>query len=207
MCGIAGILNFDGRPVRPEDLRRMTDRMLQRGPDDEGFFAEGSVGIGMRRLSIIDLAGGHQPIANEDGTLWIVMNGEIYNHVELRADLKARGHVFKTFSDTEVILHLYEEKGVQALDDLNGMFGFALWDGRRRALWVVRDRLGIKPLYFSQTAHSLVFGSDLNALRGVLRPALSREAILEYLALAYVACPHTMYQGIEKLPPATYLWI
>lgn len=207
MCGIAGIIKFNGEPVRVDELLSMTDAMIHRGPDDDGFFHTGAVGIGMRRLSIIDAAGGHQPISNEDGTLWVVMNGEIYNFVELRRSLESLGHIFKTNSDTEVILHLYEEKGVQALDDLNGMFGFALWDGRRRALWVVRDRLGIKPLYFSQTAHSLVFGSDLNALRGVLRPALSREAILEYLALAYVACPHTMYQGIEKLPPATYLWI
>lgn len=207
MCGIAGIVKFSGELVRLDELHAMTDAMRHRGPDDAGFFHAGAVGIGMRRLSIIDVGGGHQPISNEDDTLWVVMNGEIYNFVELRESLKSRGHVFKTNSDTEVVLHLYEEKGVRALDDLNGMFGFALWDARQQSLWVVRDRLGIKPLYFFRSKEHLIFGSDLNALRAITRPSLSRAAILKYLAFAYVPCPDSMYQGIEKLPPAHYLWI
>lgn len=207
MCGIAGIIKFDGEPVRLDELRAMTDAMIHRGPDDDGFFHTGAVGIGMRRLSIIDVGGGHQPISNEDGTLWVVMNGEIYNFVELRRSLERRGHVFKTNSDTEVILHLYEEKGVQALHDLNGMFGFALWDGRRRALWVVRDRLGIKPLFYSHTPERLVFASDVGAVRAIVPADFSRAAFLQYLALAYVPSPDTMFKGIYKLPPAHFLWV
>ena len=207
MCGIAGIVYFDGRPVPLAELRAMTDRMLHRGPDDEGFFQSKNAGLGMRRLSIIDLAGGHQPISNEDGTIWVVMNGEIYNFLELRQELKGQGHVFKTECDTEVILHLYEEKGVEALADLNGMFGFALWDDRRRALWVARDRLGIKPLYYMNSGERLLFASDLNGLRGVIDPAVSKESVLQYLALAYVPSPRTIYEGVQKLPPAHYLWI
>ena len=207
MCGIAGIIKFNGESVRLDELRAMTDAMIHRGPDDDGFFHMGAVGIGMRRLSIIDVGGGHQPISNEDGTLWVVMNGEIYNYVELRQALKSRGHIFKTESDTEVILHLYEEKGVRALEDLNGMFAFALWDGVRQAMWVARDRLGIKPLYVYQTKDILAFASDMQAIRGIVRPQLSRDSIIKYLALAYAPSPNTFYQNIQKLPAACYLWV
>ncbi len=207
MCGIAGLIDFEGRDVGLDELRAMTDRMVYRGPDDEGFFHEGNVGVGMRRLSIIDLDGGRQPIRNEDGSLVLVLNGEIYNFIELRERLRRRGHVFATGSDIEVVLHLYEEMGTAALAELNGMFALALWDRRRRALWIARDRLGIKPLYFRHSGPRLVFASDLNALRGLGELQVNREALLQYLALAYVPAPGTIYNGVQKLPPAHFLWI
>ena len=145
MCGIAGILNFDNLNVRLEELSDMTGRMVERGPDDDGFYISGTLGLGFRRLSIIDVEGGHQPLTNEDESLHLIFNGEIYNHLELRKQLEARGHTFRTKSDAEVLLHLYEEKGVKALDDLNGMFAFALFDERLSQLFLARDRLGIKP--------------------------------------------------------------
>src|ERR1019366_3169782 len=165
MCGIAGIVASEGRQISALELKAMTDRMVHRGPDDEGFLASGFVGLGMRRLSIIDVEGGHQPLSNEGGDIHLVVNGEIYNHLELRQQLVARGHVFRTASDGEVILHLYEEKGVEALADLNGMFAFALYDTRRRSVWIARDRLGIKPLFYAVSSAGLVFASDIQALR------------------------------------------
>jgi len=146
MCGICGIFNFGtGRPADAAALKRSTDAMAHRGPDDEGFYLEGALGLGNRRLSIIDLPGGHQPISNEDETIWITFNGEIYNFRDLRADLLARGHRFRTSSDTETIVHLYEQYDLASLDHLRGMFAFALWDARKRRLLLARDRLGIKP--------------------------------------------------------------
>lgn len=207
MCGIAGIVNFEARDVLKDELQAMTRRMVYRGPDDEGFLCAGRVGFGMRRLSIIDVGGGHQPIYNEDGTVAVVMNGEIYNFKELRMQLKSRGHVFKTDSDTEVIVHLYEDKGADAVHELNGMFGFALWDARRGAVWVVRDRLGIKPIYFLRDRARVAFASDLNALRGAGELTLSADALLQYLALSYVPSPATIYQGVEKLPAGHFIWI
>jgi len=159
VCGIYGILNLDGASAATAPLQRMGSTIVHRGPDDEGTHRDGPCAIGMRRLSIIDIAGGHQPLSNEDGTLWLVANGEIYNYRELRTDLEARGHRFATHSDCETILHLYEEHGLDFVRHLNGMFGFALWDNRKQQLVVGRDRLGIKPLYVYEDAKRLVFGS------------------------------------------------
>jgi asparagine synthase (glutamine-hydrolysing) len=165
MCGIAGTLRLRSEPVTREEVTRMCAVLRHRGPDDEGLHVDGTVGIGMRRLSIIDLATGRQPIANEDGTVWTVFNGEIYNFPELRRELGARGHVFTTASDTEVIVHLYEEHGPGFVERLRGMFALAVWDARRRRLVLARDRLGIKPLYYAQTPEGLLFGSELSTAR------------------------------------------
>ena len=178
-----------------------------RGPDDEGTHIDGACGIAMRRLSIIDLDGGHQPISNADGTLWLVCNGEIYNYRELRAELQAQGCHFKTGSDSEVLLHAYATMGDDFVHRLNGMFDFALWDARRRRLLIGRDRLGVKPLYVLQTGSRLAFATEakaLLALPGVV-PELDREAVADYLHLGYVAAPQSIFKGIRKLPPATLL--
>jgi asparagine synthase (glutamine-hydrolysing) len=206
MCGIIGFINRD--PARPADerlARRMAAAIRHRGPDDEGFYFNGNVALGMRRLSIIDVAGGHQPIGNEDGSIRVVFNGEIYNFPALREELRRRGHRFRTHSDTEVIVHLYEEHGDDLLRHLNGMFGFALWDERRRRLLIARDRMGEKPLYFTQTsAGDFVFASELKAL--VEHPRVERRlnlaALRKYLQYEFVPSPHTMFQGVWKLPPA-----
>jgi asparagine synthase (glutamine-hydrolysing) len=208
MCGIAGVYRFDGGRVERGPLEAMTARMLHRGPDDEGFYRADAVGLGMRRLSIIDLTGGHQPLGNEDGTVWVVMNGEIYNYVELRAELEAKGHRFRTRSDTETIVHLYEEEGTEAVRRLNGMFAFALYDAARRALWVVRDRLGVKPLFYTEHAGALYFASDLDALvAGIGSREVDRAAFLRYLGLGYVPHPHSIYAGVQKLSPGEWLWV
>jgi len=207
MCGIAGIINFDKQPVRLEQLTAMTDRMIHRGPDDEGFYVSDSIGLGFRRLSIIDVAGGRQPLSNEDGCLQLVFNGEIYNYIELRRQLIYRGHVFRTQSDAEVLLHQYEEQGVHALSELNGMFAFALWDSRKHALWLGRDRLGIKPLFYTTSANQIIFASDVRALRAVYPTDIDKKAILKYMALSYTPQPETVWRGIIKLAPAHYLWI
>src|SRR5208282_2069865 len=165
MCGIAGELKFEtGAQVDPALLREMCEAVAHRGPDDDGIYTQGCVGLGMRRLSIIDLQTGHQPISNEDDTVWIVFNGEIYNHAALREQLIARGHSFRTNCDTEAIVHLYEEYGCDCVQHLQGMFAFAIWDHRRRRLFVARDRLGIKPLYYRLSAESFLFGSEIKAL-------------------------------------------
>ncbi len=207
MCGIAGIVSLNGADVSTGQLKLMTDRMVHRGPDDDGLLACGASGIGMRRLSIIDVAGGHQPLMNEAGDLQLVLNGEIYNHVELRAQLVARGHSFRTASDAEVVLHLYEEKGQKALHDLNGMFAFALHDGRQNAMWVVRDRLGIKPLFYAVTRDSVVFASDITALRANYPTTVDPQQVVKYFALSYVPGTETVWRGVRKLPPAHYLWV
>ncbi|MFZ1130099.1 MAG: asparagine synthetase B, partial [Terriglobales bacterium] len=165
MCGIAGILEFkrDAR-ANPKALREMCDVIRHRGPDDDGFYTDGAAGIGMRRLSIVDVAGGHQPISNEDGTLWIVFNGEIYNHLALREQLIARGHRYSTHSDTETIVHLFEEYGADCVQHLRGMFAFAIWNRNTRTLFIARDRLGIKPLYYQLTPERLLFGSEIKAV-------------------------------------------
>ena len=207
MCGIYGILQLDGQPAPVEALRRMGQTIVHRGPDDDGVYRDGPCAIGMRRLSVIDLAGGHQPISNADGTLWLVANGEIYNYRELRQHLGALGHRFKTDSDCETILHLYEEHGDDCVDHLNGMFGFALWDSRRSRLLVGRDRLGIKPIYVWNDGKRLIFASEAKAILAVpgVKAELDPAALQSYLALGYVPGPQAMFRGMRKLPPATLL--
>ena len=207
MCGIAGIINFDKRPVIMEHLLSMTESMLERGPDDSGFFLSGWVGLGFRRLSIIDLAGGHQPISNENGSIQLVFNGEIYNHIELREELISRGHIFSTNSDAEVLIHLYEDKGVRALDEINGMFAFALYDAKVDEVWIVRDRLGIKPLYYVATESQFIFASDVRSIRAVFETDVDRDSIIKYLAHAYVPGRDTMWTGVKKLEPAHFFRI
>ncbi len=207
MCGLAGKVVFDGNGVRPELLERMCDSLVHRGPDDQGFYIDGSVGFGHRRLSIIDLATGRQPISNEDRSIWVMLNGEIYNYVELRTDLQRRGHRFATASDTEVIAHLYEERGERCLDTLRGMFAIALWDARSNALLLARDRVGKKPLYYAQLAQGIVFASELRALSADpdVRRDLDLEALDAFLSLQYVPTPLTMFKGVRKLPAGHFL--
>ena len=203
MCGIAGIMQF-GRDARVDrdTLRQMCAVMAHRGPDDDGFFVSGAVGLGMRRLSIVDLATGHQPISNEDETAWIVFNGEIYNHAELRPQLQAKGHRYRTHSDTETIIHLYEEYGRDCVRHLRGMFAFAIWDTKKKRLFIARDRLGIKPLYYRLTSDSLVFGSEIKVvLAEGAQPEFHRQVLPEYLAFGYVSGAETFYDGIRKLMP------
>ena len=209
MCGIYGIFQLDGAPADPGLMPAMGRVTVHRGPDDEGYHADGPCAIGMRRLSIIDLAGGHQPLSNGDGTLWLVCNGEIYNFRELRRELEALGHRFKTASDSEVILHSYRQYGDEFIHRLNGMFGFALWDARRRRLIVGRDRLGIKPIYLYRDARRLAFASEAKAL--LTLPGVTAEidpaALHSYLNLGYVAAPLSIFRGISKLPPASMLFV
>jgi asparagine synthase (glutamine-hydrolysing) len=204
MCGIAGILEF-GRDARANAaaLREMCRVITHRGPDDEGFYTDGAVGIGMRRLSIVDVAGGHQPISNEDGTLWIVFNGEIYNHLALREQLIARGHRYSTHSDTETVIHLFEEYGADCVQHLRGMFAFAIWNRNTKTLFIARDRLGIKPLYYKLTPERLLFGSEIKAVlaHGGIRPEFNRAALPEYLAFGYLSGEESFYNGILKLLP------
>lgn len=207
MCGIAGIMSLDGRDVATDELRAMTQRMVQRGPDDDGFTTCGSIGLGFRRLSIIDVDGGHQPLTNEAGDIQLVLNGEIYNHLELRRQLEARGHTFRTHSDAEVVLHLYEDEGTEALASLNGMFAFALMDTRSQTLWIARDRLGIKPLFYAVTKTTLVFASDVHALRAVYRTDVEVNEVLAYLALGYAPRTHSLWRGVHKLAPGHYLMV
>jgi asparagine synthase (glutamine-hydrolysing) len=207
VCGIYGIVQLDGALAPADALRRMGQTIVHRGPDDDGVYHDGPCAIGMRRLSVIDLAGGHQPLSNEEGTLWLVANGEIYNYRELRRELEARGHRFKTASDCETILHLYEDYGDDCVEHLNGMFGFALWDARRRRLLIGRDRLGIKPIYFKNDGKRLIFASEAKAI--LAAPGVTAEldpaALHSYLGLGYVPAPQSIFRGIAKLPPATLL--
>src|SRR5215470_4467395 len=165
MCGICGIFHTErSQRVEKQPLARMNQRIVHRGPDDEGFFVAENIGLAMRRLSIIDVRTGHQPIANEEENVWIVYNGELYNHQELRKDLEARGHRYRTRSDTETIVHLYEEYGEACVSRLRGMFAFAIWDRRKRGLFIARDRLGIKPLYYHFDGRTLLFGSEIKTI-------------------------------------------
>lgn len=205
MCGICGIVGRDR--VDRNALLRMTGVLHHRGPDDDGFYVREyesglAIGLGFRRLSIIDLESGSQPIGNEDGSVQLVLNGEIYNFRELRKELESRGHRFSTNADTEVIVHLYEDDGVRCVERLNGMFAFALWDDSRRELVLARDRFGKKPLYYADLGDSLLFGSELKALREHPRcpGGLDFESLSQYLALEYVPTPHSIFEGIEKLP-------
>ena len=201
MCGIAGIFSLGAERPRPADamLRAMAATMRHRGPDDEGTFGAPGVGLAMRRLSIIDVEGGHQPISDGSGRATTVLNGEIYNFPELRRDLEAKGHRFATRTDTEVLVHGYLEHGDALLERLNGMFGFALYDAAEDRLLVARDRLGIKPLYYAEVDGLLLFGSEMKAL--LPHPALPREidatALDLYLALGYIPAPHTILKDIS----------
>jgi asparagine synthase (glutamine-hydrolysing) len=204
MCGIAGILEFSvDVQADPFVLRRMCDVMAHRGPDDQGAFVQGPIGLGIRRLSIVDLTTGHQPISNEDGTIWLVFNGEIYNHLALREQLIARGHRYRTHSDTETIVHLYEEYGRDCVQHLRGMFAFAIWDSKQKRLFVARDRLGIKPLYYCATRGRLLFGSEIKVLLAhpSMRPRFDRAALPEFLAFGYLSGQETFYEDIRKLMP------
>jgi asparagine synthase (glutamine-hydrolysing) len=207
MCGIAGILDLKGRTAERGVLERICARLAHRGPDEEGLYAHGDLALGQRRLSIIDLASGRQPMGNEDGTVWVTFNGEIYNFPELRADLEARGHRFATRSDTEVIVHAYEQYGTGCLQRFRGMFAFAIWDGRRRLLFLARDRVGKKPLFYARADGQFVFASELQAL--VEHPGVRREvdpaAVDRYLTYGYIPAPGTIYRGISKLSPGHFL--
>lgn len=208
MCGITGYINFDGmREIIPGVLKNMSDVIYHRGPDDEGFFIEKNVGLGFRRLSIIDLSTGHQPLANEDSTVWIVFNGEIFNYQELQENLIKQGHVFKTKSDTETIVHLYEQYGTECLQYLRGMFGFAIWDSRKKQLFCARDRFGIKPFYYYTDNEKFVFGSEIKAIlkAGNIDKSLSYEALDSYFAFGYITSDLSIYKNIKKLQPGCYL--
>jgi asparagine synthase (glutamine-hydrolysing) len=209
MCGIAGIYHYQGdRRVDPDRLASMTDILAHRGPDDSGLYVSGPIGLGHRRLSIVDLSpAGRNPMPNEDETLWVTLNGEIYNVIDRRAEFEARGHRFRSHTDTEMLLHLYEEKGTAFVDDLRGMFGIALWDAPHRTLVVVRDRLGIKPIYWRDAHGTFAYASEMKALL-TTRTARARSiphAVQDYLALQYVPSPRSMIQGIHKLPPGHML--
>jgi asparagine synthase (glutamine-hydrolysing) len=209
MCGICGKVFFDaGRSVTEPELRLMASTLSHRGPDGEGVWVDGNVGLAHRRLAIIDLrAVAGQPMSNEDGTVWITFNGEIYNFQELRADLEARGHSFRTNSDTEVIVHAYEEYGRECLQRLRGMFAFAIWDARRRTLFLARDRVGKKPLFYSIDHDRFVFGSEIKAILADRSVPIEPDpiAIDHYLALQYIPSPLTAFQGVRKLPAAHWL--
>jgi len=208
MCGICGYWNLSsGEPVDQERLRRMNDAMEPRGPDDEGYFVDGSFGMAARRLSIIDIDGGHQPIGNADGRVWIAYNGEVYNFPELRDNLISRGHSFRTRTDTETVLHILEDQGLDGLASLNGMFAFAVFDRDDRELVIARDRVGIKPLFYSYKNGRFVFGSDMKSmlLAGDVGDELDLEGIHHYLSLNYIPAPHTVFTDVRVLMPGHWL--
>ncbi|UHA74943.1 asparagine synthase (glutamine-hydrolyzing) [Paenibacillus sp. 481] len=203
MCGIAGILQFNGEQPSEHIISSMMDLIHHRGPDDAKLWIGDRVGLGFRRLSIIDVAVGAQPLSNEDDSVWIIFNGEIYNYMELREDLISRGHQFKTHADTEVIIHLYEEYGANCVHHLRGMFGFAIWDRNKQEMFIARDHFGIKPLYYYMDDEKFIFGSEIKSLlaAGAARQ-LNMNSLYNYLTFQYVPDPNTMYAGIHKLPPA-----
>jgi asparagine synthase (glutamine-hydrolysing) len=208
MCGIAGQFNFQRRePVERETIARMARSIAHRGPDDEGFFISGPVGLGFRRLSIIDLAGGHQPMSDAEQTVWIIFNGEIYNYKELRAELQSKGHQFRTSSDTEVIIHGYKEWGTDVFNHLNGMFGLAIWDVRNQRLVVARDAMGIKLVYYKINNGRLTFGSEVRPVVAAeqCRPSVDPVALNLFLRFRYTPSPLTILDGIRKLAPGTML--
>ncbi len=205
MCGIAGYVLKNGE-ARENVVDAMCKSIVHRGPDDQGIYMDGPCGIGMRRLSIIDLSTGHQPIPNEDHSLWIVFNGEIYQYRELRETLAKQGHQFRTASDTEVILHLFEQEGVAGINKLRGMFAFAIWNSKTRKLLVVRDRFGKKPLYYADTNEGFYFGSELKCLRTAgVTLELDNEAIRQYFQFSYIPDPLSPYKSIRKLAPGSWL--
>lgn len=208
MCGITGVVNLNSsEPVSEETLRGMLGMLRHRGPDEFGIYRSQWAGLGSARLSIIDLNSGQQPISNEDGSLWIVYNGEVFNYIELRPELEARGHRFTTNSDTEVVLHLYEEFGPACLSQLNGQFALAIWDERRRSLLLARDRMGIRPLYFARSNDHFIFGSEIKAILAHpgMKAEIDPQALAESFTFWSVQPPRSIFRGIESLPPAHYL--
>jgi asparagine synthase (glutamine-hydrolysing) len=208
MCGICGIFEYERRTDTPAEIvHRMNQTMIHRGPDDGGVFVGPGIGLGHRRLSIIDLAGGHQPMSNEDKTIWVLLNGEIYNYPELRAELLQRGHKFATKSDTEAIVHLYEDYGEDCFAKLRGMFAIAIWDSKNRKLVLARDRVGKKPLFYAADRTRILFGSELKAL--LTGDSLSREmdeqALSDYFSFGYIPAPKTIYRSVRKVMPGHYL--
>ena len=209
MCGICGVFDFRGGAVQRDLVRKMSNAIRHRGPDGEGLYVCGQIGFGHRRLSIIDLQGGNQPITNEDDSMAIIFNGEIYNFVELREELEKNGHVFKTRSDTEVILHGYEEWGIDCLNHFNGIFAFAIWDQKQKRLFIARDHIGVKPLYYMVAGNRLLFASEIKALlQDVKCPReVDLSALGQLFTLRYVPSPNTLFRGIKKLPPAHYMLV
>src|ERR1043165_8454141 len=210
MCGINGIAlsSRSGRTLSRETLEAMRDVIWHRGPDDEGIFVDGNVGLGHRRLSIVDVASGHQPMTNEDSSLHIIYNGEIYNHGDYREWLESRGHAYKTHCDTETILHLYEEYGTACVDYLRGMFAFAIWDQPKRQLFIARDRLGVKPLSYVHTDDgSLYFGSEIKTLleAGAVKPEINYAVLSDYLANHAPSGEETLFAGVMRLMPGHIL--
>jgi asparagine synthase (glutamine-hydrolysing) len=208
VCGICGKLNFDTeKSVSPGLIKAMADTIVHRGPDDDGYHISGPVGLGFRRLSIIDLNTGHQPLSNENDTVWIVFNGEIYNYQDLRQELLSKGHTFKTQTDTEVIVHLYEEFGEACVEKLRGMFAFVIWDERQKTLFMARDRVGIKPLYYWLSDKSLVFGSEIKAILAdpEVEPEVVPAMIDRFLSFYYVPGEETLFRNIFKLAPGSYM--
>ncbi len=209
MCGICGVAGreTDGPPLSAAALRAMTEAIVHRGPDEDGHRVAPGIALGMRRLSIIDLADSHQPLANERGEVWTVFNGEIFNHPELRRELQAAGHRLATGGDTETIVHLYEDHGIDFPRRLRGMFAIAVWDEPRRRLVLTRDRMGVKPLYYALTPRGLAFCSEIKSLLagGLVEPRLDPLAAELYLAYGYVPGPRTLFAGVRKLAPATTL--
>ncbi|HEV7473673.1 MAG TPA: asparagine synthase (glutamine-hydrolyzing), partial [Pyrinomonadaceae bacterium] len=212
MCGINGIAfsSRSGRQIDSSVLTRMRDVITHRGPDEEGIFVDGAIGLGHRRLSIVDVAGGHQPMTNEDGSLHIIYNGEVYNHADYREQLEARGRVYQTHCDTETVLHLYEEHGADCVQYLRGMFAFAIWDGNKKQLFIARDRLGVKPLYYFHAEDgSLYFGSEIKTIlaANALKPELNFAALPDYLANHATSGEETLFAGIKRLLPGhTLMW-
>ena len=209
MCGLSGVFRWDSKPVAPELLKRMTDALIHRGPDDEGFYIPATshktqIGLGFRRLSIIDLSGGHQPMASADGSCHIVFNGEIYNFQELRSDLEKQGRTFRSKSDTEVILHLYQMYGKDCVQRLRGMFAFAIWDERKKQLFAARDRVGKKPFFYARTGNALYFASEMKALLEAdeVRREVRLDSIPLYFTYQFIPSPRTIFKDVQRLPPA-----
>ncbi len=208
MCGICGQYNYGSlEPVRRRDIEAMTKTLIHRGPDDEGYYVAGPLGFGFRRLSIIDLAGGHQPMSDQEESVWVVFNGEIYNFLELKRELEGYGHVFRTKSDTEVIIHGYKQWGDEVLNRLNGMFGLAIWDARQRRLVLARDPFGIKLVYYRIDKDSLYFGSEIRAVRATMSDSaeIDPTSLNLFLRYRYTPSPYTILKGVRKLAPGTKL--
>jgi len=210
MCGICGIFEFDqSRPVSASQVHAMNQTIQHRGPDDGGVYVVPGAGLGHRRLSIVDLAGGHQPLSNEDGTIWVLLNGEIYNYPQLRQELIARGHRLSTRSDTEAIVHLYEDHGEDCFSHLRGMFAIALWDSKQKKLLLARDRAGEKPLFYYRDHQRVVFGSELKAVLAgpEVNVSMDEESLFDYFSYGYIAAPKSIYREVRKVQPAHYLVI